>query len=49
MGRLLPKTFETKLEPMTIQRADCDCPHCRKGSLPGHGALGMQRMASNAP
>lgn len=37
-----PKTFETALGPLTLQRAYFHCPRCGKGFCPRDAALGLQ-------
>ena len=38
-----PKTFETALTAMTLERAYYHCPRCRQGFYPRDRALGMAR------
>ena len=40
-----PKTFETVLGPLTLQRAYYHCVHCGKGFFPRDRALGMERTS----
>ena len=40
-----PKTFETALGPLTIERAYYHCHHCGRGFFPRDAALGMEHTS----